>query len=251
MLKKLLFIDLDDTLFQTLRKCTSEEALFPIAFLIDGAPISFARKSQLALLELFQREMIVVPATARDLDAFRRVRICFPHGAILNYGGVILNRDGLPDSDWHDYVNSKSFGSLSGLEAYQTILERGARNQGLAIRVRIVKDFGVSFYLIAKSSSSSTEDVHKMANIARTALSLMEQSNFQIHINGNNLAILPHWLDKRHAVRHLITKFTAMYGELLTLGMGDSLSDIGFLGECQYLIVPRNSQIANRRLLLK
>ncbi len=248
-MKKVLFVDLDDTLFQTLRKCHEGESLVPVAYLADGAPISYARPSQVNVLEMFQREMVVIPATARNLDAFSRVRIDFPHGAILNYGGVILGSNGEPDPAWHAQVEQKAAGSLPGLNAYMEFLERESFARDCPLRVRIISDLGVPFYLVAKSPSGSEEDIGRMAKLCRDSFAQVDQPGFSVHDNGNNLAIVPGWLDKRHAVRYLISTLKAEHGEIVTLGMGDSLSDMGFLGECQYSIIPATSQIAKTRLV--
>lgn len=69
-------------------------------------------------------------------------------------------------------------------------------------------------------------------------------SNVRIHANGNNLAIIPSWLDKRHAVEHLIKQYRARTNALITFGMGDSLIDLGFMGSCDYILTPGTSQIA-------
>jgi hypothetical protein len=248
-LKKILFVDLDDTLFQTKRKCHEDEELVPMAYLADGSPISYARRSQLSILDMFQREMIVIPTTARNLDAYGRVRMNFISGAILNYGGVILGEDGAPDPFWQERVRGLSVVSLSGLNAYRDFFERESHVHGCPLKVRIISDLGVPFYLVAKSPSGSEEDVGRMANLCRRSFQSANKTEFRVHDNGNNLSVLPEWLDKRFAVRYLIEKFRAQHGEILTLGMGDSLSDIGFLGECHYSVVPATSQIAKTKLV--
>ena len=74
---RILFTDLDDTLFQSFRKETPDERSIPLAYLADGSAISYANPQQQAALALFQREMTVIPVTARNHDAFKRVRIPF------------------------------------------------------------------------------------------------------------------------------------------------------------------------------
>ena len=61
--------------------------------------------------------------------------------------------------------------------------------------------------------------------------------------NGNNLAVLPAWLDKAHAVAHLQQHYRAQYGAILSIGMGDSTSDLPFMRHCDYLLTPAESQI--------
>ena len=64
--------------------------------------------------------------------------------------------------------------------------------------------------------------------------------------NGNNLAVLPAWLDKAHAVAHLQQHYRARYGAILSIGMGDSTGDLPFMRHCDYLLTPAGSQIAQQ-----
>ena len=66
----------------------------------------------------------------------------------------------------------------------------------------------------------------------------------KLHWNGNNLALLPPWLDKAHAVRRLQEQYRRRYGTILSIGMGDSASDLPFMQRCDYLLTPVGSQIA-------
>ena len=63
-----------------------------------------------------------------------------------------------------------------------------------------------------------------------------------VHINGNNLAILPKFVSKQKAVEFFINKYDPNR-ERAILGWGDSLSDAGFLGCCDWFGMPRNSQL--------
>jgi len=77
---------------------------------------------------------------------------------------------------------------------------------------------------------------------------LMTHHDYQLHRNGNNLAILPRSLGKEHAVHYLIKQLTNEWGELLTIGIGDSLIDGAFMAECDYSITPRGSQLFKETL---
>ena len=76
-MKKFLFVDLDDTLFQTPGKCADEVDLHPAAYLKDGSVCSFTTPRQRAFFALMDREMTLIPATARNRDALSRVDLAF------------------------------------------------------------------------------------------------------------------------------------------------------------------------------
>ena len=73
-------------------------------------------------------------------------------------------------------------------------------------------------------------------------------AGFRLHRNGNNVALLPPWLDKSHAVAYVKHKLAQRHPGVVTFGMGDSLVDLAFMNECQYMIVPTASQIAQLRM---
>ena len=70
--------------------------------------------------------------------------------------------------------------------------------------------------------------------------------DYRLHQNGNNLAVLPAWLDKAHAVAHLLAKYHADHPALISIGMGDSSSDLPYMRLCDYLLAPSASQIARQ-----
>ena len=113
----LLFTDLDDTLFTSARKAAPTPAHVPLAYLKDGAPISYASPCQQALLAHWQAHATMIPVTARNLDAYRRVRIPFTAHAVINHGGVILLPDGSADPAWLAQSRANAAQSVAGLEA--------------------------------------------------------------------------------------------------------------------------------------
>lgn len=245
MLKKFLFADLDDTLFQSHRKCPSGAALTPMAYLKDGTAHSFATKPQESFLTLMQKEMTVIPVTARNADAFSRVRWPFEHGAVINYGGIILDSEGIPDQYWLGLSRTRAAESLPLLEETREILMKTARAADVTLRIRIIEDFGVPFYLCAKSEEGDEKALDAVEPLLRHWCERSEHE-LSIHRNGNNLSVLPFWLDKRHAVEHLMGSFRRLHNEIVTFGMGDSLSDLGFMSICDYALVPKTSQITRQ-----
>ena len=65
---------------------------------------------------------------------------------------------------------------------------------------------------------------------------------WQIHLNGNNLALLPPGLSKRAATAYLLERFREA-GEVLAIGVGDSASDLPFMRLCDVWVTPSDSQI--------
>lgn len=233
-MKILLFADLDDTLFSSARKAPPSEAHLPVAYLRDGSPISYASPVQQALLAHWQAHATVIPTTARNHDAYRRVRLPFAQHAIIDHGGIILNPDSTPDHDWLTRSRDLAAGS------HRELTRLAGHVADAALNTRLIADHDIPFYLLVKSPSGD------LAALDRAAARLRPQlgDDYRLLHNGNNLAVLPAWLDKAHAVVHLQTHYRAQYGAILTIGMGDSTSDLPFMQRCDYLLTPAGSQIA-------
>ncbi len=246
---KVLFVDLDDTLFCSDRKHPPTPECVPLAFLKDGQPISYASAAQQSVLQLLQQTMEVVPVTARNLNAFGRVRIDFCSAAILNYGGTVLDAGGQLDAEWLQRSQRASKDTLEALTALEQGLLAHCESTGLALSVRTISDHGVAFYIVIKSPAGRLQDIAAMAaHCADVCQHDPALAGFRLHRNGNNIALLPPWLDKSHAVAYVKHQLAQRHPGVVTFGMGDSLVDLAFMNECQYMIVPAASQIAQARM---
>lgn len=254
-MKKFLFVDLDDTLFQTMPKWISQggnpdpqaSGLRPVAFLIDGAPISWASPGQQVFVQSMMREMQLIPATARNFNAFSRVDIPFNDYAIIDYGGVILRPDRTPDPIWHARMQAPMQAAIAGLTLAQQVIDAYAERTGWVARSRMVTDFDTPFYLMIKDPNGQAE---KLAQLEQDCLlpwlanNPLLAADYYLHRNSNNLALLPRTLNKAHAVAYLRERLEAEHGPILAIGMGDSHSDASFMATCDFAIIPKHSQLA-------
>ena len=242
-MRRLIFLDLDDTLFQTRPKCPSATALHPAAYLADGQAHSFMTPRQRALWQWLEDQSTLIPTTARDHAALRRVELPFTSWRIIDYGGVILTPDGTPDADWLAQMAAQSQASQATLNALLADVLAFSARARLAIRARLIADFAIPFYLVAKYHADRAADLDRLQHELAAPWVADHAADYRLHRNGNNLAILPRWLGKEQAVRYLIQRLTSDWGELLTIGIGDSLIDAAFMAECDYSITPRDSQL--------
>jgi hypothetical protein len=246
MVQPFVFLDLDDTLFQSRAKCPAEDDLYAAAFLSDGSAHSFMTTKQRALWQLLETNMTVIPTTARDWAAYRRVDLPFRSWGILDYGGIIVDPSGVPDEAWFEWMRPAMRDTLDGLRQALETAEAFAEAHGLAVRVRIIEDFGLPFYLVAKYREGREADLDRLQREAVEPWVEAHAGAYRLHRNGNNLAVLPRALGKEHAVRHLIGRLRGEHGDILSFGMGDSLIDGAFMAECDYLLTPRGSQLFER-----
>ncbi len=243
-LKKFLFVDLDDTLFQTPKKCASEVDLQAAAYLKNGDACSFTTPRQRAFMEFAHGGMTLIPATARNADAFSRVDLPFSSYAVLDYGGIVLQPGGALDGGWLSLMQNDMQLALPGLREAMRVIDDFQAKAGLPSRARLIEDYATPFYVVVKDHEARAE---RLADIEQQVLQdwlATEGADYFIHRNGNNLALLPKSLNKARAVSYLRAELEAEHGPILSFGMGDSRSDARFMAACDYAIVPKGTQLA-------
>ncbi|MES2757469.1 MAG: HAD family hydrolase [Pseudomonadota bacterium] len=242
--QKFLFADLDDTLFQSLEKCHDRETIEPAAFLKDGSPISFTTAAQRAFIAFAQDGMTMIPATARNLNAFQRVHLPFTSYAVLDYGGIVLKPDGTIDQPWLARMQDAMHAALPGLEELGALIDAWGARTGHGHKSRVIEDFATPFYLVVKDPEKIAERLEPIErDVVQPWLDAGKRDYF-IHRNGNNLAVLPNALNKSHAVAYVTEKLRQEHGDILTFGIGDSKSDAKFMAACDYAILPSRTQLA-------
>ena len=244
-MQRYIFLDLDDTLFQTLRKCPlgpDDPALQVRAFLPDGTPNSFATAKQQWLWDWLAQGFKIIPVTARDFPAFRRVNLAFREEAVLNHGAIILDKHGKIDRPWLDNMlkNLPTYHDKL-LELWEQITTFCSENKGY--KARLVEDFDITWYGVIKHTDGTEKTLSALLDaIIKPHPSILDGSLYW-HLNGNNLAVLPKIINKESAVQYLLDSFHEQHPELLTFGAGDSKTDAPFMTLCDYVLIPRNTQL--------
>lgn len=238
------FLDLDDTIFQTRPKCPDGEPLWPAAYRRDGTPLSFMTQQQRMLLETLFRTAIVIPTTARSLDALRRVELPFQHIRIVDFGGVVLLPDGSLDREWDDEVRPQALRMAAGLHEARRLVASWVEQKRLHLSVRVISDFDMPCYLVVKDPGG---DAARLKPIENRLRAWVDAEQYFIHANDNNLSLVPRFLGKERAVRHVLERRLGPE-PVLTIGMGDSLSDAPFMNLCDFSLLPRGCQLLRQPL---
>lgn len=237
--KPLALVDLDDNLFQTARKMV-ETPTHIASRTESGGPSGYMTEVQKQFITWLLKTADVIPVTARSIEAFSRVEIPFSGPAVCSHGGVILSPDRTPDAQWHAQMATlmapykERFHSLS--EAAIAI----GREMGLSLRGWVVEELDTSFYVVTKHNNETDQ---ALADLLCEMKKRDLISDLYVHLNGNNLALMPQGLNKRFAVQEIIKRDKAVNGERPIIGFGDSISDLGFMSECHFWGTPGNSQI--------
>lgn len=231
----LILSDLDDSLFQTRDKCPpSSASLKPMSHLVDGSPSGFATLMQQHFLNWLSVGD-VVPVTARGREVLARVAIG-QAPAIAANGGCILRADGTLDRDWHAHLVAEAGKAATVGDVYHALTDHLCPTR---YRHWTVEENGLPLYVVIKSND---RDAAALA-LLETELAATRPAGWRCHRNGNNLAYLPPWLGKRHAVRYVIAEIRTITPDRPVIGIGDSLSDVGFMDLCDYAMAPTRSQL--------
>ncbi len=242
MLKALVLADLDDTLFQTRRKIPrhGEVELSVASVLSDGAPSGYATPVQRGLLALFE-PALVVPVTARGTEALSRVRVA-GRPAVCANGGRIIGADGGADARWHARLERRAAAEAVGVAEVHAAVE--AACAGLDVRRWSVAEDGLGLYVVVKANGFEGAGVPGvLQDLHDGPVAELLPDGWRTHLNGNNLALSPPWLAKRDAVAYLLPSLLRGRTDLPVIGLGDSLSDTGFMDLCHYAMMPTGSQL--------
>ncbi|MBU6395036.1 MAG: sucrose-6-phosphate hydrolase [Sphingomonadales bacterium] len=231
----LILTDLDDTLFQTAPKCPPlAKGLKAMSYLADGKESGFATRRQQRLLGWLEQGK-VVPVTARSREVLGRVNIK-QNPAICSNGGCVVAADGNVDVTWHAHLQEKSRQGVAPADVYCDISHVVSGDE---YRHWLVQEGDLDLYLVVKSN---VDEGHILKDVEPTLSSILPEG-WRVHRNGNNLAFLPPWLNKRDAASYVIEAARADNADLLVIGIGDSHSDVGFMDICDYAMTPTTSQL--------
>ncbi|ESQ73957.1 hypothetical protein [Asticcacaulis sp. AC402] len=238
--RPLIFTDLDDTLFQTERKCPdgSAQGLRLMSRLADGSPSGYATLRQDHMLGWLRMGQ-VIPVTARSRAVLARVDI-EQAPAICGNGGCILDSAGEVDRDWHDHLVMLARNGDAVEDVDACLMGGLARTRDpAAFRHWVAAENGLKQYIVIKSNRDEGE---VLAEVERDLAALVP-AGWRVHRNDNNLAYLPPWLNKRYAVKYLLDRLRRDTPDTPVIGIGDSLSDAGFMDLCDLAMTPTPSQL--------
>jgi hydroxymethylpyrimidine pyrophosphatase-like HAD family hydrolase len=235
------FTDLDDTLFQTLRKMTGGVEAARCAAVAANGRDSYMTPAQEALFGWMRLAAdLVVPVTARGSEAFSRVLLPFDGPAIVANGAVILDAERRPDPVWEARVAAALEAARPVLETLPDRARAAAAATGFAIRTWLVEEPGLGgVYAVVKAEPG--EDEARLADLA-PALEEVAGPAWRTHRNANNLALIPPGVSKASAVAHVLERLRRD-GLCLALGCGDSATDLDFMRLCDTWLTPAGSQV--------
>lgn len=234
----IVFSDLDDTLFSSLRQFDSLAGTAAATTTSNGDVGAYASHAQRKMLEMVSENGLLVPVTGRPTGSLNRVLFPFKGDKIASHGAIILDSDNNIIPEWQQILDAEVEPWRIKMAQLKTQVCAHIKSQGLDIRVRIVEDYGYPCYLCLKG------DADDLREIQATHFGQLSEGFF-IHLNNRNLAFLPPYANKQRSVIFLKQRYQQTFkGSQMYLGLGDSSSDLPFMSECHFQIFPSASQIS-------
>lgn len=254
IIKPYALMDLDDTLFQTQRKIdawelpTAEpENLVCATVNKQGEPLSFMSQRQAAFFNWLLASTELIAVTARDTSEIKRVLLPFDSWQVLTHGAVILMPNGQPLSDWQqkmseqlcplqDHLNRL----IQLISAHHAQNDNGHNDLIFTMHTDCFNNKELAIYLAIKHAKKDHQALESLAK--QLAILIPDfDTHFYVHVNANNLAILPHAIHKQHAVQFLLAHH--LDNQRPSFGFGDSLADLPFLQLLDWYGMPSRGQL--------
>ena len=261
IIKPYALMDLDDTLFQTQRKIdawelptTEPESLVCATVNKQGEPLSFMSQRQAKFFNWILASTELISVTARDRQEIKRVKLPFNSWQVLTHGAIILTSDGELLSTWQQHL----YDALAPLQDKLNQLSEVFANHSKEANSQLVftphsdtfnsgkisyngsNKHKLTIYLAIKHGQKDHQVLVDLANKLPTLIRDFDQ-HFYVHVNANNLAILPHAVHKRHAVQFLLDNHLDNHRP--SFGFGDSLADLPFLQLLDWYGMPNHGQL--------
>ncbi len=261
IIKPYALMDLDDTLFQTQRKIdawelptTEPKSLVCSTINKQGEPLSFMSQRQAVFFNWLLASTELIAVTARDRQEIKRVKLPFNSWQVLTHGAIILTPDGELLSTWQQHL----YDALAPLQDKLNQLSEVFANHSKEANSQLVftphsdtfnsgkisyngsNKHKLTIYLAIKHGQKDHQVLVDLANKLPTLIRDFDQ-HFYVHVNANNLAILPHAVHKRHAVQFLLDNHLDNHRP--SFGFGDSLADLPFLQLLDWYGMPNHGQL--------
>lgn len=247
--KPIVLMDLDDTLFQTIRKIPNADSsgLFTGAVDEQMKANSFLTPKQMKLFSWLNNTSELIPVTARGTEQFSRVRLPFKSWSVTTYGAVILRPDGTIDETWKSIVEQELKPFMSELIMLKSIVDGIISELGIDAWSRINTEYkGLNVYLVMKHRDNSR--LNELTDVINAISECISLKNFCVHKNDNNVAWIPKCIGKGVAVQYLMDRINPR-GAKAVLGFGDSLSDASYFAHCDWWGTPARSQVSDALFL--
>lgn len=267
------FTDLDQTLFQS--HASDPRGVLPMAVNVRGEDHGFARPDQKALFDQMIGSGVVIPVTARSHEQLERVTGFITGSAydlaLTDLGASLLVRDNNGDGLWHAISAwTESYlpfvhPHIHRLTKDYEIIEAWVRNSELNGQVQIdliqLGKLHLPLYMVLTIKGEEGSKAEDLAAVRHRFVEPIARATgkYQIHETEGQICLWPTFVSKGIAVERLKSALRDGLGDerfdrardylnldsCVSMGVGDSTTDLEFMQHTDFMVVPKTSQISN------
>ncbi len=230
--------DLDDSLFQTLKKIPEGVSSTPVATDRDNNPLSYMTNPQRIFFDMLVNSGAeIIPITGRNTDALERVNLPFGEYSSVSHGAIVLDKNNQVCAQWLQWLNIDTATFANLLDDINDRVQTIIHTQSLNARSRVIVDQDIPAYVSIKGMDSDLDEIYN-------ALPEYNQHDtLRFHRNGRNMAYIPAIFCKKNAAEFILKQLNVQPDDLV-LTVGDSISDLPMMQTGTYAIAPLRSQLA-------
>ena len=235
----ILLTDLDDTLFTSERALPAHaERAVMAAVNAEGHPLSFQTPQQQRLWQVLSPAAdIIVPVTGRTHYALKRVKLQLRHRySVVSHGALVISDEGIHPA-WQAYLHDQLATARQTLAAAHGSLSAALQQSFPDVSCRVLEDMNIPVYLSLKAPDVLPEPLHMLLH------TVANQYGLTLHTNRRNAALRPAYTCKATACTFLLEQVIQRQSHDTVIALGDSLSDLPFMGAGDMALVPTRSQI--------
>lgn len=230
------FCDLDGTFVQTARHVEGEET--EVVYTSESGKDIVITDKQMQLYTELLRSGLVIPVTARSLESMNRMlsTLTFHAHKICDHGVFIYDEGDNLIKDYSDSLIKLVYPHQNNLKIALDKLSRLAIRNSVFEETQFKPIYHGTYLMIIEGKAYS--DFH--SNIIKQYISKLD--GLVVSTNGRSFSItceVPSY--KQKACQYLIDNYP-QYQDCVTLGFGDSISDLPFLQSCDFSVVPNNER---------
>lgn len=230
------FCDLDGTFIQTARHVKDQES--DVVYTSDSGKDIVITKKQSQLYAELLRSGLVVPVTARSLESMNRAltTLTFPAHKICNHGVLIYDEADQVVKAYSDSLIAVVYRHQNNFKIALDKLSRLAIRNSVFEDTRFKPIYHSTHLMLIDGKAESDFHAKCIANY------LNKLEGIIVSVNGSAFSItceVPSY--KQLACKYLVENFP-QYQDCVTLGFGDSLSDLPFMQYCDFSVVPNTTR---------